>query len=230
VAESRFYSKRHDHADTDGLGPIPSWSEGTDTIKAVVPAGKKFTRYEILRDNVFADCRVTKAPESGDTGDVQLKVTWNYALFGKVDYRVRMYCDTSAKPRPQTIVVGTDKWDQRALDLIQQKLPFKLQVTGPDGLVVFNLLNPRAAEVIARTYEPGDVDDISAADSAAGSRELATVAIAAAALTLIAIAGFVTVAFVVQKAIDAGKCVKAKHNIRGPGPIDDLLEFDIHDC
>jgi len=228
MAEERFFNRRYEHADTDGLGPTPSWLEGTETIEKVVPDGKKFTRYEILRDNVFADCRVTKAPKVGATGEVQLMVAWNYALFGKVDYRVRLYCDNAAKPRPQIIVVGSDKWEQRALDLIQQKLPFKLRLSGPDGLTIFNLLQPRAAEVIARTYEPGGVDDITA--STANARVEPVTIVVAAALTLIALAGFATLAFVVQKAVDSGKCVNAKHSVRGPAPIDDVLELDIHDC
>lgn len=230
MAEKAFYSAKKGHADTDGLGPIPSWAEGVDTFKATVPTGEKFTRYEIVRKNMLADCQVIEAPKLGARGNVELQVKWNYTLFGTVDYRVRLYC-ADGKPRAVVIDVGSEGWDQRALDLIRQGVPFKLRLKGPDALTVFNLLSPRSVDTIRKSYELND-DDAGRSTAVHAQPRVAdpvTLAIVAA-LTLIALAGFATLAFVIQKAVDAGKCVNAKHSVSGPSPIDDSLEVDIHEC
>lgn len=228
MAEKAILSKKKTHTDKDGLGPIPSWSEGVDTFKVEVPAGYKFSRYEITRSNVLADCQVTKAPKRGETGEVELKVKWNYALFGTAKYRVRLYA-ADGKLRPIRIDMGSAGWEQRALDLVRQDVPFVIRVVGAAALTIFNLLNPRSVDVIRRSYEADDEADRTS-ELHISREPLTAIAITAGAFVLIGLAGFVALAFVMQKAIDAGLCVNAKHNVRGPSSIEDELELDVHAC
>lgn len=223
-AETRITNVVKSHSDTDGIGPVKSWDDGVDAIAVNVPGGKKFTRYEFVNESVLGSASVSSHPARGASGNVTFRVKWNYALFGKAQYRLMAYCDAAGAAQPPiTILYGSPNWDQRANNAVAQGIPFKIVVKGLDACTLGNLLAGRKKDQVRALYQP-DRARVAGVDDAVVVITLAVI------VGVIVVAGFAVMAMVMTAAINAGKCVNSTHKSHGFNPFDDELIIDVHEC
>lgn len=225
MSEILMYSRVKSRSDTDGLGSIKSWDDGTDTIRVKIPSGKKFTRYAFYNESVLGSASIIKAPVKNATGTVEFKVRWNYLMMGKSQYRLYAYCidQGGTSSAPLIIHLESSGWEQQAYAAIAQEIPFTIRIRGFDASIIGNAL---------RQNQGSSRRDILNSFSPTPRFEPVTVIALTAVIVfgVIAVVGFVTLAYVLSKSIDEGQCPKANFKTNGPDPISSELDIDVRKC
>lgn len=205
------------HWDNDGDWNPAETGSGNDEITLNIPSGQTFSHYELkIESNTMgSSANVTQAPSTGATGQQKIKVNWNFNPFGKIAYRVLAFSGNGST-QPVEVIIGPPNAPQTALDLIKQKKPFKLVLSGPNALMLFNVFR-----------QAGNQSPLGAiqnqASMAIGAAEVSMAAVICA--TIVAIAFLVVILAICLYAIHSHYHAEVKYHRNGPMPFDDRLEI-----
>lgn len=180
--EPHTAGKRFAHRGKD-WNPLTTRS-GTDKFSFSIPKGYKFDHYEIkpVETSFPYELNASSSPRKGATGSGVISVKWKLWGLGVVSYRVIAVC-VSGKAPAVRIEVGSNRWFERALHLADQRQPFKLVLSGPDASNLWKALKPHVRDT---------------------DTELAVEITIAICATVIALAGFTTIALVLTRVIERG--------------------------
>lgn len=182
---------------------------GTDTFAITVPAGYEYSHYELtpLNTTFPHELEVTSAPQRGATGDTSIKARWKLWGLGQINYQLSAFSHRQgSSPRVQ-VIIGSRQWEVRAAQLIAQKQPFSLVLSGAEAERLWN----GALKLFSGNTEVEPVVTI-------------TLAIVGG---VVALAGFATIAYVLTQAINQG--CNAKASYKPTGTFGDLV-FDVNGC
>lgn len=208
ASATRARRKSFNHRGSD-WNPLTS-RQGIDRFSFVVPDGYEFTHHEVKELNTTFphELGVTTAPVKGATGSRSISVQWKLWGQGQVQYQLSAYCIRKGVAAQRIrVVIGTRGWEARAAQLIQQKQPFTLALVSPDAERLWNdiqrfITNPSGAESIALGI---------------------TIAIVTG---VVAVAGFVAIAYVLGLAISQG-CDEIKASYTPGDGVVGTLVFEI---
>ena len=217
--------KSFSHHGTDWLNPLAT-REGTDTFPFTVPSNHVYSHYELqpIQTTFPHELRVTGEPAAGATGSKKISVKWKLWGGGQVSYQIgAVYHERGAAPRLE-VVVGSANWEQRAIQLIEQGKRFRLLLTGPDAARLWTDITKFFGAPVSRGARPETTPRDAETDPVVTPTVLITLGIVT---SVVAIAGFATLALVLTKVIDHGCDAKAGFQ-PGEGVAGSLV-FDI-DC
>jgi hypothetical protein len=236
MSEQQVFSTIKTHTDNDG-DIVPEFGSGTDTIAFTIPSGKQFKRYSIQKlpgTSLFAGYEVTDSPGAKAKGAQKIKVKWNYEMFGKIRYSLRVFADSPgvAAEDLQIDITDTDVVEQ-ALQAIQQDLDFRIIVSGKSAGEMWNAIKrqiPHATASTAQPVQPNTAPVISLAQPVQPGPAFLTgieeVALGIGIIAgIVAVAGLATIVSIALVAISNGYNVVARHRARGPSPFDNELEI-----
>lgn len=217
MPEQQIYSELRSHWDNDG-DLIPESGSGTDEHIFNIPAGQKFSRYElkIEANTAFSNASVSTAPTSGATGQQKIKVNWNFNPFGKIAYKINVYAGTT--DQPVDIIMGTPNAPQQAFDLIKQKKPFHLILSGADALSAVNVF--RKAQ-----NKPPLLPTENTYSAAIGWDDVLMAAVICAAI--VAVVTLLVILLICLAAMQSHYKVDIQYRRNGPMPFDDTLIINL---
>jgi len=214
MPEQQIYSNTRSHWDNDGDPNPAEAGSGHDEHVFTIPSGEKFSRYElqINANTAFSSASVVQAPSADATGQQKIKVKWAFNPFGKIAYTLKVF--SGAAVEPVEIHFGTPNAPQQAFDLIQQKKPLRLVVSGPDALAL--------TDVFRKARNLGPLTPAQNSYSAAiGTGEVMLAAVICA--TIVAVVTLLVIVTICVVAIHYNYKVAIDYSRNGPLPFDDRL-------
>jgi hypothetical protein len=189
----------------------------------VVPAGLSFTRYSLHIDaqTMLSSASVTEAPTVGATGNNSVRTHWAYNPFGKISYTLSVFASDSAGS-PVAVAVGEDNWVQKCKDAINQNLKLRLDLKGPDALVLANAFRHAVGQA-PLPLPPVPTQNVVVMDDATAVTIIAVCAILAG----VSVVALIVVLLICLYAINQKFKVGVQFASKGPLPWDQELIINL---
>lgn len=136
------------------------WRNGRDRFKVSIPDDLVLERWELTKNFVpvvHGDANVRgRGPSRGSKGTVQIEVDWWVHPFNTVRYILSVY----AARQPRTVIIDflSRGWDERARQMISQKIPFHIRVTGQIALDMWKALSPYLGISFTSVFESQGIE------------------------------------------------------------------------
>ena len=128
-------------------GPIslPAPDRGEDQHPFTIPAGLKFTRWEVevQTSDGGGSYQVNASPRTGAEGEQTIRVGWHYGPFGKITYLLHVYASPDGMFQAPVIYYDSPGWVDRSRDQMRQSNSFSLGMRGEKARVLYEHLRQR---------------------------------------------------------------------------------------
>lgn len=195
VIETLIYDEVREHIDPSNFPiDIPEPGRGDEVHRARIPAGLKFSRWEVryIEASPGVGHEISRQPQRGSSGNATLGLKWWHLPYGKLRYRVRLYASPDGTPGvPESMTVGDPGYETWIREQISQDAPAQIKIKGEDAKRVHELLQQRMAETEPAPGSPP-----------VGRQLVATIVIIAIIAAIVIVIGMAVLAVILYEAME----------------------------